>query len=91
MPFTEAPGHFKYDERGHCYVCKQPSTPEDENNMISAVSVSEVSCIRYGGNDPETLKKLVALNEREQCDALVGNLDVPGSAKKKVWWALWRR
>ena len=90
MPFTEAPGHFQYDDSGHCYVCKQPITSAEVRNMISAVSVSEVSCIRYAGSDAEVLSKLIALNEREQCDALATEPNEPAHPKM-VWWALWRR
>jgi hypothetical protein len=97
LPFTEAPGHFKYDESDHCYVCKQPSSATDEDNMINAVSVSEVGCIRYAGSDLEILRKLVSVNAREQCDSLLGISHVQAAAHsaapapKKVWWALWRR
>jgi hypothetical protein len=73
VPFQEAPGHFKTDSTGHCYVCKQPSNPDEVNGMIRAVWVSEVSCIRYAGNSPEILKKLSKLGEGAQCDALASH------------------
>ena len=90
LPFTEAPGHFKYDDALHCFVCKQPSSPEDVDNMVSAVAVSDLSCVRYSGDDPETLRKLVALNAQDQCDMLSDKSDA-GGTPRKVWWALWRR
>lgn len=38
--------------------------------MVSAAWVSEVSCIRYAGNDPEILKKFIAVKEQGLCDVL---------------------
>ena len=68
IPFQEAPGHFEYDSDGHCFVCTQPSTPEEVDRMVSAVWASEVSCIRYAGNDSGTLEKLIAVKEQDRCD-----------------------
>jgi hypothetical protein len=90
LPFHEAPGHFKYDSTAHCYVCRQPATVDETDRMISAVSVSEVSCIRYRGSDPLVIQKLVVLKERDQCDVLLGE-PPPVAEKRKVWWAFWRQ
>jgi hypothetical protein len=74
VPFTEAKGHFAWDDEvGHCYVCKQPSTDKEVKKMINAVNVSEVSCIRYAGDDPKVLKRLRALGESDQCDVIESN------------------
>jgi len=90
IPFNEAPGHFQYDDGGNCYVCKQPTTPEEVSLMINAVHASEMQCIRYAGTEPNMLQALVALGEGNQCDALPEQPEPPNEVKK-VWWALWRR
>jgi len=90
IPFQEAPGHFQYDDGGSCFVCKQPTTPEEVSRMINAVHASEMKCIRYAGAEPDTLQGLVAVGERNQCDALPQQQQPPNDVKK-VWWALWRR
>lgn len=99
IPFAEAPGHFEYAADGHCFVCKQPSTPEEADLMVSAAWASEVSCIRYAGNDPEILKKFIAVKEQGLCDVLQQKTepeapqDMPEckAGPRKVWWAVWRR
>ena len=88
LPFQEAPGLFQCDDVGHCYVCKQPSTSKEVDEMVRAVWVSEVSCIRYAGRDQRILSKLIALNERSQCDVLTGERDV-SAPPKRGWWAFW--
>jgi len=86
IPFHEAPGHFRYDDDGSCFVCKQPTTAEEVSRMINAVHASEVKCIRYAGTESDTLQRLVAVEETDQCDALSEKRPT-----KKVWWAVWRR
>jgi ferredoxin len=90
MPFTEAPGHFEYHHDGHCFVSKQPSSPEETERMAYAIQASELSCIRYAGGDPATLRKLVELGEGGQCDQLEAPVESDES-KPRVWWARWLR
>lgn len=90
IPFQEAPGNFQYDDDGSCFVCKQPTTLDEVSRMINALHASEMKCIRYAGTEPNTLQGLVAIGEREQCDALPEERQPPHHAKK-VWWAPWRR
>lgn len=67
--------------------------------MVSAAWASEVACIRYAGNDPEILKKFIALKEPGLCDVLLHKpetaapQDMPArsTGPRKVWWAFWRR
>lgn len=66
--------------------------------MVSAAWVSEVSCIRYAGNDPEILKKFIAVKEQGLCDVLQPKSEPEAQAMpqheagpRKVWWAVWRR
>ena len=98
VPSVEAPGHFKYDTDGHCFVCKQPFTPQEADRMANAAWVSESGCIRYAGNDPEILKKFIAVKEQGLCDVLqpktepkVQEMPERTAGPRKVWWAVWRR
>lgn len=98
IPFVEAPGHFAFGADGHCYVCKQPSTPQEADGMVHAAEVSELHCIRYAGSDPDILKKLIAVKRKDLCDVLQQDPEpaaqqTPARAAgtRKVWWAVWRR
>ena len=90
IPFDEAPGNFQYDDGGSCFVCKQPATPEEVSRMINAIHASEMKCIRYAGTEPDTLQRLLAIGERNRCDALPEQQEPLPNEVKKVWWALWR-
>lgn len=66
--------------------------------MVSAAWASEVACIRYAGNDPEILKKFIAVKEQGLCEVLPQKPEpaapeVPErtAGPRKVWWAVWRR
>lgn len=63
-----------YDERDgepwHCYFKRQPQTPEEIERAIEAVCCSEIQGLRYAGNDPEILRRLVEKECRDCCDAL---------------------
>ena len=41
----EAPNNFKMDEEYAAYVCKQPTTPEEEKQCISAMNICPVEAI----------------------------------------------
>ncbi len=49
---------FAYDDQNHCYVKRQPQTPDDLNRMLRAVHGSEVECIRYRGVDKDVLRRM---------------------------------
>jgi hypothetical protein len=51
-----------------CYFQRQPQTPEEIDRAISAISVSEMAALRYGGNDPTIIAKLRAKKCGGQCD-----------------------
>lgn len=48
MPEHEAPELFAWDDAHHCYVKKQPTTPEELGHMLSAIACADLGCIRYG-------------------------------------------
>jgi hypothetical protein len=78
VPFVEAPGLFgvSQDPKGypHCYVQRQPSSPEELAGMLSALRCSEVQCIRYRGPDLAIQLQLVDCGEGPQCDQLPADL-----------------
>lgn len=62
------------NEDGHCYFKRQPATTDESNRAIRAVVVSCCGAVRYGGRDPEILRRVAELGEAEQCDhPLPGN------------------
>jgi 4Fe-4S single cluster domain of Ferredoxin I len=87
MPFQAAPGHFQYDDRGHCFVCKQPSNDAELASMINAIDMSDVDCIRYAGSDPVTLRRIATLGQASVSDAVNAGHVAP----RKTWWMFWRR
>jgi hypothetical protein len=74
VPFSEAPTLFGtcQDPRGyqHCYVKRQPQTPAELDQMVSAIRCAELQCIRYRGRDKGVLDRLVAVGESACCDRL---------------------
>lgn len=64
--------NYEPDERGyvqsHCYVARQPETPDEFAQMVEAMEVMDVNCLRYAGEDPELLQRIVGIGERDQCD-----------------------
>ena len=55
----------------HCFVSRQPETPEEINRMIEVVTGSCIAAYRYCGTDPDILRRLTESGNAEQCDALV--------------------
>ena len=74
LPFNEAPGLIgeTSDPRGysHCFVKRQPRSEREIEQMISAIQVAELRCIRYRGNDVNVLSRLVEVGEAQACDVL---------------------
>jgi hypothetical protein len=81
LPVETAPENIKYHERSceaqcearadHCYVSRQPGTPEEIDRMIEVVAGSCIAAYRYCGTDAEILRRLVEAGCKQQCDALV--------------------
>jgi hypothetical protein len=55
----------------HCFVSRQPETPEEIDRMIQVVTHSCIAAYRYCGTDPDILRRLTEAGNAEQCDALV--------------------
>jgi hypothetical protein len=92
VPFEAAPEILKYDEAAaHCFVARQPSSTEERRQMVVAITLSEVRCIRYRGQDPAVLGQLIQQGEQNQCDS---PLEQPAPAKatsRPTWWLRWRK
>lgn len=69
VPSTEAPDLFAEAER-HCYVRRQPTTPEELERMLSVINCAELNCIRYSGDEPEILEQLALLGQAGVCDSM---------------------
>ena len=68
-PELEAPELMAFDEQeGTCYFRRQPSTPQELDNAISAVRASCIAAVRYGGHDLEVLRRLAACGSANSAD-----------------------
>jgi hypothetical protein len=68
VPEAEAPELFAWDKTDHCYVRKQPSTPDELAHMVTTIATAELACIRYGGRDTDIIRSLKDKGEIKQCD-----------------------
>lgn len=69
-PEAEAPDLIEHSklEYGHCYFKKQPQTPDEIERAISAMEVSCIGGLRYGGKDEKILKRIYEKGLEELCD-----------------------
>lgn len=76
IPFDVAPDFFAWSaiSDDHCFVCKQPTLPQEVDVMIGAMKSSEVRCIRYKGRDKSVQIRIVQSREGAQCDELPDDL-----------------
>src|SRR5262245_25601752 len=93
VPFLYAPNHFGWslDERGqpqHCYVKRQPATPEEHARLFEAICHAETSCLMYRGRDRAIQERLVEAGEGAIC---VGLPEDPQSRSTDVLAVLDRR
>ena len=73
IPHKVAPDLMSMTEH-HCFVCKQPETPEELDRMFQAFEVQDVDCIRYRGTDQFIQLRLINASAGDQCDELAGDL-----------------
>jgi hypothetical protein len=57
VPETEAPQLFGSHD-AHCFVRRQPETPNEADQMMDTMLWSEVDCIRYRGTDRDVIQRL---------------------------------
>lgn len=67
----------------HCFVKRQPSSPDEVDRTIRAMWASEVDCVRYGGRDTRLLDRLTRAGMTEQADHPV-RLDGPAAPRDRV-------
>src|SRR5688500_2202951 len=51
-----------------CYFRRQPQTPAEVEQAISAICVSEMEALRYGGTDESIIQKLRGQHAAARCD-----------------------
>lgn len=77
-PHAQAPELMGFDDmEGHCFVAHQPQTEEELYRTIRAAWSSEVQCLRYKGNDPDIIRRLVEIGEGDTCDLPLPTNAVP--------------
>ncbi len=77
-PHVQAPTLMGFDDvEKHCFVKQQPKTDDETYRAIRAVWSSEVQCLRYKGNDPEIMQRLVEIGEADACDVPLPTTSVP--------------
>lgn len=67
-PQAEAPDIIEHGKDGHCYFKKQPETEIELDKAISALAVSCIGALRYGGSDESILKRLHENGMANLCD-----------------------
>ena len=74
VPFAEAPELFGQcqDPKGylHCFVKRQPETPDELKKMLRTIRCAELMCIRYRGTDRRIQLELVEAEMGVVCDNL---------------------
>lgn len=77
-PHTEAPELMGHDEEAnHCYFKMQPQDAEQVYRALRAMQCSETKCLRYAGDDPDILRRLVEAGLTSLCDHETSSFVVP--------------
>lgn len=90
VPPSEAPGLIHLDDEG-CYFKKQPETEAELAAAIEAMWFACCGAYRYGGDDPEIVRRLLAAGiERGQIDRQ-DLAPLPSPHPERRWRWPWRR
>jgi hypothetical protein len=100
VPFAEAPDLFGTvedpNEYEHCFVRRQPVSPVELDQMVSAIRCAELQCIRYRGSDREIQLRLIGDGQGAICDGLPSDLQskanqLEGERQRRLrpWWRFW--
>lgn len=103
-PEVEAPDLLAplSDDNYDTYFVRQPSTPEEVERACRATEVCCVDALRYGGRDPEIIRRLG--NDPRCCDHLLPEPSIPRlqrlqaaarnseprTGTERKWWRFWR-
>lgn len=90
VPPHEAPDLILLDNDG-CYFQKQPETEEELARAIEAMSLACCGAYRYGGDDPDVIRRLLATRvDRCQIDRLDPAPPEPSAGpnprRNRPWW-----
>jgi hypothetical protein len=78
VPEFYAPSLMAFDETdSHCFVAKQPTNEDELYQAIKATWAAEIQCIRYGGQNPQILRRLIEAELVDCCDQkhLIGKIE----------------
>ena len=100
VPFTEAPDLFGtfQDPKGYesCYVKRQPESPAELDQMVSAIRFAELKCIRYRGTEQLIQLRLIGDGAGGICDGLppelqqeVDRREAERQRRCRPWWRFW--
>ena len=68
-PESYAPNLMGFDEsNSHCFVAKQPTNQSELYQAIKITWAAELQCIRYGGQNPQILRRLAEAGVADSCD-----------------------
>jgi len=68
VPEDLAPDLFASDGAHHCYVQRQPRTPEEVGRMVEVFVCQDLECIRYAGTDSVVRRSLRKRGAAVACD-----------------------
>lgn len=60
VPDAEASELFGWDDCGQCFVVRQPRSGQELGKMLTVLSIQELRCIRYRGQDDDVIAHLIA-------------------------------
>lgn len=94
VPLVEAPDLFGVFEdlsgHSHCFVKRQPETPAELDQMVSAVRCADLQCIRYRGSDRLIQLRLVEDGEGVVCDGLPADLQAEADRREAERQRRWQ-
>ena len=84
-----ASGLMEWDAGNYpqCFVARQPESAPEIDQMVTAMSIQELDCIRYCGANIHVVKKLVENGEAGNCD----RQDVVAMAAEELRPSRWFR
>lgn len=88
---TFAPDVMSADDKGVCFVARQPETPEEVDQMIAVMAQQMVDAIRYGGTDAGTIAALAAVGEAYNCDHHAAVTEFRDKGQSPFRWRWWKR